>query len=105
MVAILSWGKGINDKQAVQIRKIVSMTENLQTAANSQNVAEIFNKNLSTIVSSITFPDDITSLEVIRDHSRNGLSQWKTKLHYKVVSHWLNPYPECLLFDAISQLS
>ena len=35
MVAILSWGKGINDKQAVQIRKIVSMTENLQTAANS----------------------------------------------------------------------
>ena len=29
-----------------------------------------------------------------RDHYGNGLSQWETMLHCKVVSHWLSPYPE-----------
>ena len=35
----------------------------------------------------------------LMDHYGYGLSQWETKLHCNVVSHWLKPYPKYLLLS------
>ena len=41
-----------------------------------------------------TDADSWNVLNIIRDHSVYGFSQWEMTFHNNVVSNWLNPYPE-----------